>query len=113
MKNTRKHSLPARIARVALGALAGLLIVCTLLVGGGLLWLRTQSAAELIARVATEQLSSLGLGLSLGQISASLPPRLELKNIVLSAADGIFFTASGATLRTRLGPLLSLSLIPL
>ena len=107
MKDKKKRSLPLTIVKVLLGVLAGLLLLCVLIAGGGLIWLRTPSAANFIARVVTEQLSSQGLGLQLGQISASLPQRLELKNIVLSDPDGIFFTASGLTLRTRLGALLS------
>lgn len=100
-------TLLRKIVKVLLGVLIGLFLLILIIAGGGLIWLRTPSAANFIAGAVTEQLSSQGLELQLGHISASLPQRLELKEIALSDADGIFFTASELTLRTRLGALLS------
>lgn len=109
-ESVKKASLPRRIALFSLKALAGLILLCVLVIGGALVWLRTEGASSFIAETVTKQLSSLGLELKMGPISGTLPRDLELSGIVLSDREGVFFKAEKLRLETRLTALMKGSL---
>lgn len=104
--SSRKPSRIRKILGFTLKGLAGALLLCVLAIGGALLWLRTESAAQFVSRLATEQLSAQGLELSMGPMGGVLPGSLVLRDVALSDKDGVFFRAAQLHFETRLLSLL-------
>ncbi len=107
--NTASNNNPAsgkarkriKAALIALGAL--LLLV----LGGGLLWLRSDYANNFASKQLVNALKAQGIQLSIDDFSGPLPGRIRLKGIELADAEGVWLRAGELNLELGLASLLS------
>ncbi len=106
------HTPPVirKTLRVGLYVLGSLLLLIVLVTGGGLLFLRTETAERwvegLIAEHLPPALAGLGLSARLGRIDGPLPQRLEVEDLRLYDAEGLWLHVPQGVVRLRLTALL-------
>lgn len=90
-----------RVLRVAAWSAAGLLALCTVAGGGGLLFLRSSAGEAWLTRTVNEALHTLPGGLSAGieSVHGPLPSRILLSGISLRDEQGVWLEATKAELR--------------
>lgn len=96
--------------RVGLGLLLAIPALAVILIGGGLLFLRSDAGERWVERAAAEHLPAAlagsGLSLQFGRLSGPLPQELRVTDLRLSDPRGIFLTVAEASVRLRLAALL-------
>lgn len=104
--STAKRPLFKRILIITGITLAGILLLLVLVITGGLVWLRTDSATEFVTRELTDVLAEQGIGLSMESLSGPLPGNINIKKLVLTDADGILIAVNEVAFSLRLSALL-------
>ena len=84
---------PKRLLRWTAKTLAGLLLLCLLVVAGVLVWLRTPHAERYLVDIAVQALAQEGLTLSIGSVEGPLPTALLLRDVRLEDANGPLLNA--------------------
>lgn len=107
--NTASSNSPAsgktrKRIKSALIALAALLL---LVLGGGLLWLRSDYANSFASKQLVSALKTQGIELSIDEFSGPLPGRIRLKGIELADAEGVWLRAEELDLELGLASLFS------
>lgn len=95
-----------KAARIAVKILLGLVLLLALVIGGVLIWLRTEHAEQLVVSLLTEQLADVGLTVEIGSFSGPMPQHLHVRDFRLADAGGTIATVRELTLELKLLPLL-------
>lgn len=115
MNNQSTNSTPASKPRkLVVKLLKAMLILgglIALLITAAVVWLRTDSAANFLARKTEDLLAAQGLYLKIDAISGPLPSRLQLRGVELSDAGGVWLRTKGLALELSLSGLLSKTLV--
>lgn len=96
--------------RIGLGLLVAVPALTLLLIGGGLLFLRSDAGERWVERAAAEHLPAAlagsGLSLHFGRISGPLPQELRVTDLRVSDSQGVWLNVPEAAVRLRLAALL-------
>jgi len=96
--------------RIGLGLLVAVPALTLILIGGGLLFLRSDTGERWVERVAAEHLPAAlagsGLSLHFGRISGPLPQQLRVTDLRVSDRQGVWLNVPEAAVRLRLAALL-------
>lgn len=97
--------------RVGLGLLIAIPVLAVILIGSGLLFLRSDTGERWVERAAAEHLPAAlagsGLSIRFGRLSGPLPRELRVTDLRISDPRGVFLTVPEAAVRLRLTALLS------
>lgn len=97
--------------RAGLGLLIAIPALAVILIGGGLLFLRSDAGERWVERAAAEHLPAAlagsGLSLQFGRLTGPLPQALRVTDLRISDPRGVFLTVAEASVRLRLTALLS------
>ncbi|MDL2267115.1 translocation/assembly module TamB domain-containing protein [Desulfovibrio sp. OttesenSCG-928-G15] len=102
-----KRSLPRRIAVISAKVLGVLLLLVVLAVAGVFIWLRTDSATNMISDIAVKALADQGLGLHMDSLSGPLPQELSIKGLTLRDDKGVLVTVKEVAYKLHLSALFS------
>ncbi|MBQ4133155.1 MAG: translocation/assembly module TamB domain-containing protein [Desulfovibrionaceae bacterium] len=105
-----KESRLRKQARRLIKGAAALCALLLMLTAGGLIWLRTDSAADFLLRQAGETLAGQGLSLKFNSVSGPLPGHLKAGGVELSDRNGVWLRAELLELDIALAGLLSKAL---
>ncbi|UQZ87687.1 hypothetical protein C4J81_00005 [Deltaproteobacteria bacterium Smac51] len=102
MSETSVKRRPLKIILIGLAALAALII---LIVGGLIIWMRTEAGERFIFNKVASILAGQGFELSAAEFSGPLPGRLYLRDVKFSDKDGLIASIDEAEVRLKLSDL--------
>ena len=109
--SARSHTQkrPARMVRFVGRMLAGLFLLVSVCVGGGLLWVRTSHGERVLLEnllpVVNSSLAAQGLKVHANSLSGPLPLAVQVQDVRVHDKHGEFFQADALSFRVALAPL--------